>query len=256
MVTTDTTAFFGFGDVQVNSFVHWTSFIIAFFTVFAFEYYTFHLPTLIKNSKLTRNAVISINKFTYGLSELLGIKRRFLLWFIIFSLILFASQTFLNHKVDRILTEVEKNPNIDAFIVPFVQKEIWGDYLPLMIVNSGDLTLYNITIGVKSCVMSNLNQTYEVHNVPILLPYNEYVIRFGNKETIKDFERLWCTPSSDYPYPSFSFSPTMNQTQVNNMTTCGYCQYTVKIFSDKINRTIESWYRSPIDLTITVEPPK
>ena len=54
MVTSDASSFFGFGDPQINSFIHWTSFIITFFSVFAYEYYIFHLPTLTKNIKIIR----------------------------------------------------------------------------------------------------------------------------------------------------------------------------------------------------------
>ena len=46
MVTADTKAFFGFGDPQTNAFAHWTSFLITFFLVTAYDYYLFHWPTL------------------------------------------------------------------------------------------------------------------------------------------------------------------------------------------------------------------
>ncbi|MCX6709491.1 MAG: hypothetical protein NTV63_00855 [Candidatus Woesearchaeota archaeon] len=125
-----------------------------------------------------------------------------------------------------------------------------------MIMNTGELPLYNVTVDIKSCVMMDLNKSYESHSIPILLPNNNYIIKFGDSATIKDFERLWCTPSSDYPYPSISFNPQLNQTQQSITTTCGYCPYIVQIFSDKINRTIESLYRSPVNIIIEVGPSK
>lgn len=192
-----------------------------------------------------------INKITYWLSESLGVKRKFLWVFIIVTLILFG----INHKVDVMLTELEKKPDVNGFVVPFVQREPWGDFLPLMILNTGDLPLYNVTVGIQSCVMKNLNKSFEIHRVPLLLPYHEYVIKFGDSDTIHDFERMWCTPSSDYPYPSISFNPSLlNQSTMSTTTTCGYCFYTLKIYSDKINKTIEGRYRAPINISILVRP--
>ncbi|MCX6709490.1 MAG: hypothetical protein NTV63_00850 [Candidatus Woesearchaeota archaeon] len=49
------------------------------------------------------------NKITYGLSELFGVKRRVLMWCIIFSIILFFSQVIITHKIDNIFYKIEKN---------------------------------------------------------------------------------------------------------------------------------------------------
>jgi len=196
-----------------------------------------------------------LNKISYGLCELFGVKRRFLIWAIIFAVVLFVVATSVAYKIDKILTEVEKHSDVYAFMVPFVQREPWGDYLPVVVLNTGDLPLYNVSVGIQTGVMKNIRgDNFEYHFIPVLLPYNQYIIKFGNKDTIKDFERVWCTPSSDYPYPSI-FVPlnlSSNQSIASNTTTCGYCEYTVEIYYEKINKTVYDKYRCPIDMTITV----
>ena len=48
-MVSNASSFFGVGDPQTNYFVHIVSFMISFFAVLAYEYYLFHLPTLVKN---------------------------------------------------------------------------------------------------------------------------------------------------------------------------------------------------------------
>jgi hypothetical protein len=138
-------------------------------------------------------------------------------------------------------------------LVPYIQNGAEGDYLPVVVSNSGDITLHNLLIGIRSCPMEE-NESFETFEVPYILPNKEFILRFGNNKTIQSFKRMWCTPSSVYPYPSINFSIShYNVTsKMDTMTTCGYCLYEVVVHSDEFDKTINGSYKAPIDVTMSV----
>ena len=164
---------------------------------------------------------------------------------------------FVDYEYNQILEKMDKKADVNVYIDPYLQFEPSHEYLPVMVTNTGDLPLYNLTIGIQSCVMKNISEKYfEVHRIPYILPCNEYIIRFGNNETINDFKRANCTPSSKYSHPSISINPFSNDTKISTTITCGYCYYTIIIRSDDelINRTFRKRCRSPVDITIESGP--
>lgn len=196
-------------------------------------------------------------KIIEGLAEYFGVKPKNLRLVLLIAIIAFLIVGLVDFEYNQILEKMDKKADVDVYIDPYLQFEPSLEYLPVMVTNTGDLPLYNLTIGIQSCVMKNISGEYfEFHRIPYILPYSEHLIRLGNNETINDFKRANCTPSSKYPRPSISVNPFSNDTEISTTTTCGYCYYTIIIQSDDglIDRTFRKRCRSPVDITIESGP--
>jgi len=201
------------------------------------------------------------DKISKVLTEYFGCKPKSLGLVLALAIIILLAQIFVlgyaQFKYNQILEKMDKKADVNVYIDPYLQFEPSLEYLPVIVTNTGDLPLYNLTIGIQSCVMKNISGEYfEFHRIPYILPYSEHLIRFGNDKTINDFKRANCTPSSKYPRPSISVNPFSNDTEISTTTTCGWCYYTIIIQSDDglINRTFRKWCRSPVDITIESSP--
>ena len=206
------------------------------------------------------------NKFTYFFAELLGVKRKTLFWTIIFTVIVFFIQLHITYQYTKILDNLKLKPDIEAEISPYLYKAPFGDYLPLIVTNTGDFTFERIYIFISACNMQkNSNKYYERYELPLLPAHSERVVPFGNKETIKSFQKGNCYPfaGTERSQASFSFNPYGNSTSTV-ATACGYClfegairaEYTVDNELRVFEKNISSYFSSPVDLIINVTPIK
>jgi hypothetical protein len=218
------------------------------------------------------------DKVTFFLANILGVKRRFLLWFIIFTLLIFFLQYCSTQKLDElnmertmelqynITSELDKlklKPDIEVEISPFLFQTAFGEYLPLIITNTGDFTFNEVHIFINSCEMED--DYYEHYRLPLLPAHSERTIPLGNRDVIRGFKKGNCYPfaKEERPYPSFSFNP-WNIQQGENYTSvstgCGICFFEAKVFAeyqmDGMNETfkknISSYLDFPVDLTVTI----
>jgi len=204
------------------------------------------------------------NKLTYGLSELLGVKRRFLIWLLLFSIIVFLLQGYANYQYNQILDNLKLRADIEVEISPYLYSESFGEYFPLIVTNTGDFTFKDVHIFVSTCEMLR-NKYYEHYHLPLLPAHSERQIPFGNKETIAAFKKGNCYPFSgtNRSYASFSFNPFAimkgeNYTSVSTM--CGACFFNATViaeyYEDNKNKTFKKKMRSyfdfPAPLTLTV----
>lgn len=202
-------------------------------------------------------------KITYFLANIFGTKRRFLLWFLLFSFILFIIEGYAAYRYNKILERLELKPNIEVEISPYLFQAAFGEYLPLIVTNTGDYTLKDVHIFINSCTMDKNH--YESFQLPLIPPHSERTLPFGNKQVIKEFKGGNCYPFSGEKrsYASFIISPSKLKEEGNYSvisTGCGLCLFNAVIFAHYIsdienknfNKSIDSSFPSPISLTIDV----
>lgn len=203
------------------------------------------------------------NKITFYLANIFGVKRRFLFWFVLFSLIVFLIQGYATYQYNQILDNLKLKPDIEVEITPFLFQAAFGEYLPLIITNTGDYTFEEVHVFINSCEMNN--KYYEHYRLPLLPAHSERTIPFGNKNVIRAFKKGNCYPfaGDERSYASFSFNPWRIQ-QGENYTSvstgCGICYFDAKIFAkyqidgknETFKKNISSYLDFPIDLTIKI----
>ncbi|MEW6063581.1 MAG: hypothetical protein AB1571_04400 [Nanoarchaeota archaeon] len=205
------------------------------------------------------------NKITFFLANLLGVKRRFLLWFILFALVIFLIQGYANYQYNQILDNLKLKPDVEVEISPFLFQEAFGEYLPLIITNTGDYTFEDIHIFINSCEMQDAY--YEHYNMPLLPSHSERTIPFGNKKVIESFKKGNCYPfaGKERSYASFAFNPwkiNQGENYTSTSTGCGICFFDARVFAKYIdhgenktfNKTINSYLNFPVNLTISISP--
>ena len=124
-----------------------------------------------------------LKKSTLFIASILGVKRRFLIWLIIFSIGVFLLQTYASNKINYRLDQLEFKPNIEMEVSPYLKQDKFGEYLPLIIYNTGDFTFKDIYFAITSCGMDNL---YDQYHLPILPAHSQKEIPFGNKHVIDE----------------------------------------------------------------------
>lgn len=201
------------------------------------------------------------NKITYYLAEILGVKKRFLLWLILFSIVIFVIQMHISYQYTQILDNLKLEADAEVEISPYLYGAPFGEYFPMIITNTGDFTLENIDILVNTCEMNK----YERYTLPLLPSHSERTIPFGNKETIESFKKGNCYPfaGKERSYPHFTFSPHRimqgeNYTSVS--TGCGICFFNVRIMgkyrdgnqNKTFDKIIRSYMDFPVDLIVSI----
>lgn len=203
------------------------------------------------------------NKITYFLAEILGVKRRFLVWLVLFSMVIFIIQGYANHQYTQILDNLNLKPDIEVEISPFLYSAAFGEYLPLIITNTGDYTFKDVYVFIHSCEMPS--EHYDHYKLPLIPANSERIIPFGNKDVINNFKKGNCYPfsGSERSYASFKFNPFKIQ-QGENYTSvstgCGICFFNAKIFAnyyldgknETFKKNISSYLDFPVDLIITL----
>jgi len=204
------------------------------------------------------------NKLTYYIAEILGVKRRFLIWVILFSILVFGIQLFANYNFTKVIDELKFKPDVEVEISPYLQSAPFGDYLPMIVTNTGDYTFKNSYIGIYTCDMEDtfLMETYEL---PLLPAHTQRIIPFGNKKVIENFKKGNCYPFSaeSRSIPSISFNPyqvSLGKEVNASSVGCGVCYFDVKFLgtyiTDNKNETfkknITGQFDAPIELVFMV----
>ncbi len=194
-----------------------------------------------------------IEKLKTFISSATGYSKKNLMKRILSGIIIFIIGATIGFYINSYLNFLNEKVDITATLSPYIQKGFDGDFLPLILTNIGDKTIHNIRVGVITPIMFEKKEKSEVYIISSILPKGgTSTIPFGNKDTIADFERISCSPYSPKPSASLSFMIGSNLTNTTIQTICGYCNYTVYIFSDEINTSVNSVYPCPMDLTITL----
>lgn len=205
------------------------------------------------------------NKLIYGLCNVLGVKKRFLVWFVIFSLIIFVVQGYANYHYNKKIEQLYFKTDLEVEISPFLYQASFGEYFPLIITNTGDYTFRNVEIFISTCKMLEDNY-YEYYRLPILPSHSEREIPFGNQETIEAFKEKACYPFSKGRLsnaPSVSFNPFTISGEVSDTgLLCGVCYFNATLFAEYeknnktlfFNKSIYSFFDFPAEITITISP--
>ncbi len=208
------------------------------------------------------------NKLTYGLSELLGVKRRFIIWLLLFSIVVFFLQGYANYQYNQILDNLKMKADVGIEISPYLYKASFGEYLPLIVTNTGDYTLKDVHIFVSTCEMLE-KKYFEHYSLPLLPSHSERQIPFGNKETITTFKSGNCYPFSgaERSYPSFSFNPfhvMQGENYTSISTGCGVCYFNATVIAEyyeaennqTFKKKIRSYFDFPVDLAVSISSGK
>ncbi len=203
------------------------------------------------------------NRTTHLIANFFSVKRRFLFLFILFSVLLFCIQLQVSYNYAQIRDDLQKVPNIEVEISPFLYSAAFGEYLPLIVTNTGDYTFREVDIFIHSCEMPEDYDEY--YQVPLLPSRAERIIPLGNKDVIQGFKKANCYPfaGKDRSYASFTFNPLKMKPGENVSavsTGCGICffdadisaKYIVKDMNVTFNKKIRSYLTFPVDLQLTV----
>src|SRR3989338_3952135 len=167
------------------------------------------------------------NKATFFLAEIIGVKRRFLLWSFLFAIAMFFAVGYLNYQYNQILERLDFKADAEVEISPYLYSAPFGEYLPLIVSNTGDYTLRDVNLVISTCSMLSENNS-ERYEIDLLPSHSARVVPFGNEKTISSFKKGNCYPFSGRKrsFPSFSFNP-YEISQGNNYsstsTGCGIC---------------------------------
>jgi len=204
------------------------------------------------------------NKITYALAEFIGVKRRFLFWSLLFAIVMFLALGYLNNQYNQILERLNFKADAEVEISPYLYSAPFGEYLPIIITNTGDYTLRNVNLDISTCSMLSDNY-FERYEIDLLPAHSARVIPFANEKTISSFKKGNCYPFSGRKrsFTSFSFnffeiSKGKNYSSVS--TGCGICYFNASINANytKQNKDelfvkeVRSYFDSPVDLTIEI----
>jgi len=209
------------------------------------------------------------NKITYFLANIVGVKRRTLIWAVLFLLVIFFIESYANYKYTQILDSLQLKPDVEVEISPFLYSAVFGEYLPLIVTNTGDYTFRDLHVFIHSCEMPETEKYYEYYRLPLVPSHSERMIPFGNKKVIEAFKKGNCYPfaGKERSYASFSFNPFRIQ-QGENYTSvstgCGICFFDAEIFASytinnqnmTFNKNISSYLDFPADLTVMIASSK
>lgn len=203
------------------------------------------------------------NKFTYFLADFLGCKRRFLLLVILLTILLSFIGMNINYKYNKILDELELKPDVEVEISPYLYTAQFGEYLPLLITNTGDFTFEDVNVFVSSCTMLEKNY-FEHYHLPLLPSHSERTLPFGNKDTISAFKKGNCYPfaGENKSYATFRFSPYLikqGQNYSGASVGCGICFFNATLFAKYVNKNetfikknMRSYLNFPVELLLNI----
>lgn len=208
------------------------------------------------------------NKSTNFIANLMGVKRKTLLWAVIFAVLVFLGQTWISYGINQKLDQFQLKPDIDIELSPFLyNSQTFGEYLPLIVTNTGDFTLKNIMVFVSTCEMLDKNgnfSNYQPYTFPLIPAHAERTAPFAENLTITGFKKLKCYPFSDDRFKGVSISFTLGDTK--NVTSsgylCGYCSFRAYVFANytdgniqrNFKKQIDSEFTFPYKLTETISP--
>jgi len=201
------------------------------------------------------------NKLTYTTSEILGVKRRFLFWSVLFAIVIFIIQMDTSYRYGEILDNLKRAPDAELEVSPFLYSAAFGEYLPMTLTNTGDYTFENISIYIHLCGMEN--GTYDRYTLPLIPAHSERMIPMGNKKVVEIFKKGNCYPfaEEDRSYARFIISPSKMKSGAEYTSIsvgCGQCLFKAKIFATianngaSFNKTVDSYFDSPLELEGTV----
>src|SRR3989344_4152629 len=98
---------------------------------------------------------------SYYLSVILGVKPRFLFWCILFAVIIFLIQVDFDRKYNNFLDTLTYEPDVEIEISPFLQSAAFGEYLQMIVTNTGDYTFYDVHVSITTCGMNDNYDHYE-----------------------------------------------------------------------------------------------
>lgn len=160
---------------------------------------------------------------------------------------------------DYTWNEVNKKVGVNVFLDSVLKQGVNVTYLPLMVENTGDFDLHNISIYMSTCDMVNNSELYSLDH---LIAHSSQELQFANPETLENFSLRDCSPSSYIngigrkPAGNFTFSINMKEPENYTMITCGLCYYNVYFLSDKLNTSFTGQsFVSPVTETWTIYPP-
>ncbi len=214
-------------------------------------------------SKLKKGTV----RIIYFFANILGVKKRFLYWLLLFSITLFLIQGYANYQYSQILDRLKLEPDLELEISPFLYESTFGEYLPFIITNTGDFTLEKVNIYLQTCQMEEQNESE--HYTLLLLPsHSERIIPFGNPETIELFKSGNCYPFAGEDRERGEFNALIRlpiKDHVKVITTaCSYCKFNATITAEykdrdeikNFSKFVSSSFLSPRTYALIVSVPK
>ena len=182
---------------------------------------------------------------------------------LIIAIVNFLFLGYANYQYNKLLENIDSNPNAEIEVSPYLYEASFGEYLPLIITNTGDFTLRDVYIRLDSCEMP---EDYgEQYFLPLLPAHSERVIPFGNKNVIKAFKKGNCYPFSgtNRSIAGFKFnigSVMSGKNYSSSSVGCGVCYFTSWIIGNYTDRgeemqfkkQINSSFTFPVELTFSV----
>ena len=186
-----------------------------------------------------------------------GLKIGFIVTLILFVLN-FLLMGYLNFQYNGILESLNNKPDIEIQVSPFLQSAPFGEYLPMIVTNTGDFTLTDVYIGIWSCEMDR----YETYSLPLIPSGIQMEIPFGSKKVIEGFKEKECYPFSNGRNEGVSLNFTIGGgTNVTSSgISCGFCKFKSQIYAKyndsgdikNFHKEINLSFPYPSELIITI----
>lgn len=178
---------------------------------------------------------------------------------LIFIIANFFIMGYFSYKYNVLLERLNYKPDMEVEISPFLSEKPFGEYLPMIITNTGDFTFQNIHIGIKSYGTDG----YETYSLPILPSHTDRELPFGNIKMVESFKKINCYPFlKDKVSISISYNIGNSEEVSSSGNVCGVCYFDVKVFAiyndsgqiKNYSKNISSQFPCPIELNISISP--
>ena len=181
-----------------------------------------------------------------------------LAWKVIFILVAWIITLIASGYFGYYINEINKKPDI-FLTFGALDKDLINYFFPVILINSGQKDLTNISLKIKTCYMDN----YRQYSYTEMVPSQKELIKFRDDKTFEIMEKKKC--GLDY---NFSLSGCEIEVFILNETNlyvppmncsiylCDFCEYKSFIKVDEIQETKEFSGRffSPREIKLTITP--
>jgi len=156
---------------------------------------------------------------------------------------------------------ITQKPDVSAVLEPFTRDD-YGAFFPVKIINTGDKTLTNLHIYIKTCYMHDFK---ELNTIPELKKRASENLRFWDEKTISMLPKKLCLTEYNFSFNdcyvefyilnSTSLSPVESECSIY---LCDFCPYTIKITSNefKEEKIFTHWFIAPKEIKMAIKNPK
>ena len=146
-----------------------------------------------------------------------------------------------------------------AFLEPLTNDD-YGAYFPVKVINTGDKTLNQNQVEVKTCYMDYYKQ---IGIIPKLKKGTDITLRFSEEKTMSLIPKKQCLKGYNFSFHDCEINAyIINSTNLYvpqgecSIYLCDFCSYSIKIKSDdlKEEKIFTYWFMAPKEIKMSIKP--